>query len=217
MLFKMKKLIKKTIIFFTIIILIIIGSLVVLTTKYPIGYKSAIVKYSNEYNLDPYLVASIINVESKYDKNAVSSKEAKGLMQIAPQTGQWASEVLGIENYNEKMLFDPEINIRIGTWYLNNLFTEFNQNLDLVLAAYNAGSGNVNKWLDNDEYCKDGVELSVIPFKETRDYLVRIKDNYKVYSSVYKEYIMNPTEKDSLYINLLHNIKRVIKELVRNI
>lgn len=213
----MKKLIKKTIIFFTIIILIIIGSLVVLTTKYPIGYKSAIVKYSNEYNLDPYLVASIINVESKYDKNAVSSKEAKGLMQIAPQTGQWASEVLGIENYNEKMLFDPEINIRIGTWYLNNLFTEFNQNLDLVLAAYNAGSGNVNKWLDNDEYCKDGVELSVIPFKETRDYLVRIKDNYKVYSSVYKEYIMNPTEKDSLYINLLHNIKRVIKELVRNI
>jgi soluble lytic murein transglycosylase len=213
----MKKLIKKIIIFFTIIILIIIGSLVVLTTKYPIGYKSAIVKYSNEYNLDPYLVASIINVESKYDKNAVSSKEAKGLMQIAPQTGQWASEVLGIENYNEKMLFDPEINIRIGTWYLNNLFTEFNQNLDLVLAAYNAGSGNVNKWLDNDEYCKDGVELSVIPFKETRDYLVRIKDNYKVYSSVYKEYIMNPTEKDSLYINLLHNIKRVVKELVRNI
>ncbi|WP_229768585.1 lytic transglycosylase domain-containing protein [Tissierella pigra] len=215
--FKIRKLIKKTIIFFTIIILIIVGGLVVLTTKYPIGYKSAIVKYSNEYNLDPYLVASIINVESKYDKNAISSKEAKGLMQIAPQTGQWAGEVLGIENYNAEMLFDPEVNIRIGTWYLNNLFTEFNGDLDLVLAAYNAGSGNVSKWLDNEEYCRDGVTLSVIPFKETKDYLVKIQDNYKVYSSVYKEYIMNPTDKDSLYINLLHNIRRVLKELMRNI
>ena len=83
--------------------------LVVLTTKYPIGYKSAIVKYSNEYSLDPYLVASVINVESKYDKMLYLVKEAKGLMQIAPQTGQWAGEVLGIENYNAEMLFDPEV------------------------------------------------------------------------------------------------------------
>src|SRR5699024_4703950 len=122
-------------------------------TRYPVAYRAAIVKYSNENDIDPYLVASIINVESSYDKLAVSSKGAKGLMQISPQTGQWGSEVLGMDNYNESDLFDPDINIKIGSWYINRLLKEFNGDLDLTLAAYNAGSGNVRKWLADEKYC----------------------------------------------------------------
>lgn len=202
--------------FVTIIFIIVTLGLIFLTTNYPIGYKSIIVKYSRGNNLDPYLVASIINVESKYNKDAVSQKEAKGLMQISPSTGKWASEVLGIENYSEDILFDPETNIRIGTWYLSTLFKEFDYNLDLVLAAYNAGSGNVNKWLKDKKYSSDSNSLSIIPFKETEDYIVRVNQNYKVYSTLYKKYIMNPSDKDSLYINLLHNIRKIIKELMRN-
>src|SRR5699024_5585468 len=114
----------------------------------------------------PYLIASIINVESRYDKLAVSHKEAKGLMQISPQTGQWASEVLEIKNYSEQDLFEPDLNIQIGTWYINRLLDEFNGNMDLVLAAYNAGSGNVSKWISDEEYCSDGINLDKIPFKE---------------------------------------------------
>lgn len=213
--YKTIKKIKKLVVSIILIFLIVTIGLVFLTTRYPIGYKSIIVKYSKEYKLDPYLIASIINVESKYDKDAISKKDAKGLMQIGPQTGKWASEVLEIKNYNEDILFDPETNIRMGTWYIKTLFKEFDGDLDLVLAAYNAGSGNVKKWLNDERYCVDGTSLYNIPFKETDDYLIKVKENYKIYSTVYKKYIMNPNDKDSLYINLLHNIRKNMKKLIR--
>lgn len=215
--FKIIKKIKKLIGFVTFIFLIAIMGLVFLTTNYPIGYKSMILEYSKEYNLDPYLVASIINVESKFDKDAISQKDARGLMQISPSTGKWGSEVLEIESYKEDILFDPETNIRIGTWFLSTLFKEFDGNLDLVLAAYNAGSGNVNKWLNDEKYIDDKNNLAIIPFKETEEYLVRVNKSYKVYSTVYKKYIMNPSDKDSFYINLLHNIRKLVKEIIRSV
>ena len=210
---RFKRKFKKMILFLFIISLLAIIGLGFLTTRYPISYRGQIVKYSKEYNIDPYLVASIINVESKYDKYAISSKEARGLMQIGPQTGQWASEEIGIEGYNEDLLFDPDTNIKIGTWYIDRLFKEFDGKLDLVLAAYNAGSGNVSKWLLDEDICKDGVNLNKIPFKETEDYLVRVKDSYKVYSKVYKKHLLNSDDEDSFYINLLHNIRRTLKEV----
>jgi len=210
--FKIMKRIIKLIRFTLSILLIVVVGLVYLTIKYPIGYKNIIVEYSNKYSIDPYLVATIINIESKYDKNAISKKEAKGLMQIGPQTGKWASEVLEIDNYNEDMLFDPETNIRIGTWYLDTLFKEFDGDLELVLAAYNAGSGNVKKWINDERYNSDGQGLTTIPFKETEDYIIKVKSTYKIYSRVYKHYIMNKNDKDSFYIDLLHNIKRILKQ-----
>lgn len=214
---KIIKKIKKIIIFFIVIFLIVTMGLVFITIGYPIGYKNFIVKYSNEYKLDPHLVASIINAESKYDKDAMSSKEARGLMQISPSTGKWASEVLKIENYNENMLFEPEINIRIGTWYLSTLFKEFDNNIDLVLAAYNAGSGKVRGWLNDEEYSYDKSTLLIIPYKETEDYLVRVKKSYKVYSTVYRKYIMNPSDKDSFYVDILNNIRKIMKEIIKSI
>ncbi|WP_313756299.1 lytic transglycosylase domain-containing protein [Tissierella sp.] len=215
--FKIIKEIKKLIILTTFLFLIIVVGLTFLTIRYPIGYKNIIVKYSKEYKLDPYLVASIINVESKYDKDAISQKNARGLMQISPSTGKWASEVLKIENYSEDILFEPEINIKIGTWYLSTLFKEFNDNVDSVLAAYNAGSGNVSKWLNDEEYSCDNNTLSMIPYKETEDYLVRVKKSYNVYSKIYKQYIMNSKGSDSFYINILNNIRKIIKEIIRSV
>ena len=132
-------------------------------------------------------------------------------MQISPQTGQWASEVLNIEGYKEEDLFQPDLNIRIGAWYINRLFMEFDGNLDFVLAAYNAGSGNVNKWIVDEEYCVDGNSLKKIPFKETEDYLVRVNKSYRVYSKLYKNYLYNWEDKDSFYINFLHSIKRIVE------
>lgn len=185
--------------------------IIFMTARYPLGYRTIIVKYSQEYDIDPFLIASVINVESRYDKLALSSKDAKGLMQISPQTGRWASEVLNIDNYSEEDLFQPDLNIRIGSWYLNRLFKEFDGNLDLILAAYNAGSGNVNKWIENEEYCQDGISLKKIPFKETEDYLVRVNNSYKIYSKVYKNYLFNSEDEDSFYINFLHNVKRMVE------
>ena len=83
--------------------------------RYPLCYKDIVIEKSEEYNLDPFLVASIINVESSCNPDAISVKQAKGLMQISSQTGNWASEVLDIEDYEEEMLGQPEANIKIGS------------------------------------------------------------------------------------------------------
>lgn len=212
---RFKRIIKRLITLITIIFIIGTIGITIITTRYPLAYRNIIVKNSQEYKVDPFLIASIINVESRYDKLALSSKDAKGLMQISPQTGQWASEVFEMEDYNEENLFQPEVNIKMGTWYVNRLFKEFDGELELVLAAYNAGSGNVNKWLADENYSEDGLSLKKIPFKETEDYLVRVDHSYKVYSKIYKDYLFDWEEEDSFYINLLHNIKRMVEGMRR--
>lgn len=177
---------------------------------FPIAYKDYINKYSTEQGVDPFLIGAIINVESKYDKEAISHKKARGLMQIASQTGEWGARELGIKDYNEDMLFDPNINIQIGTWYINNLMQEFDNKLPLVLAAYNAGSGNVSKWLQNMEYSRDGSSLDRIPFKETEEYLKKVELNYRVYKLVYKDYMEKPDSFNSIYIDVIINIRTFI-------
>ena len=139
--------------------------------------------YSKEYGIDDSLVYSVIKVESKFNKKAVSKRNAKGLMLISEITQNWAQEELGLENID---IFDPETNIKIGCWYLNKLFKEFND-LDLVITAYNGGSGNVSKWLKNDAYSRDGNKLHEIPFEETKNYLEKVKENYRVYKALYRE------------------------------
>lgn len=157
---------------------------------YPLKYDEIILKYSKEFGLDPYLVRALINVESHYNASAESSKDAKGLMQITPQTGKWAAQTLGINNFKEDMLFNPEINIRIGCWYLYSLKQEFkidNEEPDLILllAAYNGGSGNVRKWLKNKQYSQTGTSLDQIPFKETEQYVKKVMMHYKIYKWIY--------------------------------
>ena len=200
--------------FLLIIMIIIIGGSFYMGIRYPLIYNDIVVRNSNEYNLDPYLVASIINVESSYDPDAISLKDAKGLMQIGTQTGKWASEVLEIQDYKEEMLFDPEINIKIGTWYLNRLYNEFNQDLDLVLMAYNAGSGNVSKWLNNTEYCKDGINIDNIPFNETKNYVEKVNKNYKVYKLIYGKSLINQEENNS-YRKFISNIRKAVKAVIQ--
>ncbi len=153
---------------------------------YPIKHEKYIIKYSSYYNIDPLLVASIIRVESKYYKNAESSKGARGLMQISRITGQWAGEEIGIKNYSYDLLFNPEINIMIGCWYLNKLKQQFNNKFILVIAAYNGGSGNVTKWLSNEKYTKNGEELIHIPFNETDQYVKKVQRTYKIYNYLYE-------------------------------
>lgn len=159
----------------------------VLKKIYPNHYEDLIKVYAEEYHVDPYLVVAIMRNESKFNPNAVSSKEAKGLMQIAPITGKWAAEKLPIENYREEMLFDPELNIQIGCWYLSVLQQEFNYDFDLIIPAYNAGNGNVKKWLKNTKYSKDGKSLDEIPFEETKIYHKKVSRDYKIYKWLYSE------------------------------
>ena len=158
----------------------------ILEAMYPVKYYNYIEKYSTMYNLDKYLVISLIKAESNFEANANSSKDARGLMQIIPSTGEWIAEQMNLVEFSLDKLYDPEQNIFMGCWYLNNLRNEFNNDYVLLLSAYNAGRGNVNKWLKNKEYSKDGKKLDYIPFKETELYLKKIKFNYNVYKFLYK-------------------------------
>ncbi len=175
---------KKNIIFIIIIVIlisVIYEKNIIQKMLHPKVYSKYVEKYSEEYNIDEYLVYSIIKVESKFRKNAISHREAKGLMQISDITRDWAIEELDLGNID---IFDPETNIKIGCWYLNKLYNEFGK-LELVIAAYNGGSGNVNKWLKNTEYSKDGKRLHNIPFQETSNYVEKVMTNYGKYKQIY--------------------------------
>ncbi|MEW9095157.1 MAG: lytic transglycosylase domain-containing protein [Clostridiaceae bacterium] len=181
---QLKKLIK-----ITIVILIVVVAIKqvpnAMKKLYPLKYSDIVYKYSKEYDIDPYLVFSVIKAESNFNPNAVSHKDAYGLMQVTSTTGEWIAEQMKIEDFTLNKLFEPEYNIHMGCWYIDNLRKEFGDNMDVVLAAYNAGRGNVQKWLNDTEHSKDGENLHYIPFKETDKYVKKVKVNYKIYKFLY--------------------------------
>ena len=179
---------KRFIMVFIVFVLLVLGSIcvrekLVLKLFHPKFYEEYVSRYSKEFKVDENLVYSIMKVESKFNKNAVSKRNAKGLMQISDITQKWAIVELKLKEVD---IFDPETNIKIGCWYLSKLFKEF-KDVDLVVAAYNGGSGNVNKWLNNSDYSYDGNQLHKIPFNETKNYLKKVKDNYIMYKSLYRK------------------------------
>lgn len=188
----MKK-IRRLILVIVIIILVIFAGKWIIQkayTKYlyithPEKYSSYVIKYSNEYGLDPMFVRAIIKTESNFNPNATSNVGAKGLMQITDETGSDIAEKLGVQNFTPSMLYNPQTNIEFGTYYLASLVNQFNNDPTLVSAAYNAGRGNVVNWLGNSEYSPDGIHLTYIPFTETRGYVTKVLDNFKIYTKLY--------------------------------
>jgi soluble lytic murein transglycosylase len=175
----------------TILILLVIFSIgamkYALQYMYPLTYSEYVERYSEEYELDKNLVFSMIKAESGFDANAVSPRNAKGLMQIMDDTGEWAAEKMKITDFEVAQLMEPETNIRIGCWYIARLLKQYEQNTELALAAYNAGSGNVSKWLKDESISKDGRTLDRIPFEETRNYVEKIKKYNTMYKKLYDE------------------------------
>jgi soluble lytic murein transglycosylase len=182
---KFKSIIKLISLVFLIIIVINIKS--IFKIFYPIKYEDQIVKYSQRYNINPCLVAAVIRTESNFNEKAVSHRDAKGLMQIMPETALWIAENMKLKGFRVETLFDTEVNIAMGCWYIDNLNSEFNGDIDLVLAAYNGGRGNVQKWLKNKDYSSDGKNLNSIPFEETDKYVKKVNTNYNIYLKLYGE------------------------------
>ncbi|MCX8130148.1 MAG: lytic transglycosylase domain-containing protein [Clostridia bacterium] len=170
-----------------VIVVVINGKSQVLKLSYPMKYQELVNKYAAENDIDPFLVYAIIKAESGFDSDATSKKEARGLMQVTDETGQWGAKHLKIKKFNKKDLYDPDTNIKIGCWYIGWLMKQFDYELDLVIAAYNSGNGNVSKWLKNKEYSKSGNSLEKIPFKETDNYLKKVKNYYNVYKKLYEQ------------------------------
>lgn len=165
-------------------IILFIGFFMYFNYLYPLKYLDIINKYSSEFNLENNLVLGVVNSESGFNEKARSKSDALGLMQLKFKTAEEIATKLNIENFKEEDLFNPEINIRFGCFYLRYLIDYYNGNVNLAICAYNAGFTNVNKWLNDENYIKDGEILS-LPFAETEKYLKNILSSQKIYKNYY--------------------------------
>ncbi len=152
---------------------------------YPVDYESYVMESSQEYRIDPYLIFAMVRVESKFDPMANSPKGARGLLQLMPDTANWIAGKNNKDDFNQELLYDPQINIDMGTWYLSNLREEFGDNVILILAAYNGGRGNVQKWLGEEGWRPEQERIKDIPFPETREYVWRVLKSYYRYHKIY--------------------------------
>lgn len=172
-------------ILFLFILLVLVNFTSILKLLYPMPYSDKVLKYADKAGIDPYFLTAVMKTESNFNPNAVSPKDARGLMQIMPETGAWIAEQINLYPYHPDLLFDPDTNIRLGAWYIANLEDEFAGNKIMVLAAYNGGRGNVRKWLEEDKITGGISDIAAIPFPETRNFVRKVLWNYKVYTWLY--------------------------------
>lgn len=202
-----------TIITIVVILLVLFFASIAYGGKnYSLNYLDEIEKYSQEYKVDPKVVISVMKVESDFNPSAQSHTNAKGLMQIMPDTSKHIAKLLKL-NPNSIDLNNPEINIQLGTYYLKYLMNNFH-NMDTVFAAYNGGFGNVNNWLKDEKYSSDGVSLKNIPAQETKNYVKKVNKAIKAYEVLYGEKL--PTKKKKGFSKFLNNTKNTIAYLFRN-
>ncbi|MDD9265813.1 lytic transglycosylase domain-containing protein [Paenibacillus sp. GCM10023248] len=154
---------------------------------YPIYFQQEIKQSAAKHNIDPFLIAAIIRVETNYKYHLESSKGALGLMQLMPDTAEWIVESTNLGPHTQADLLKAEVNINLGSWYLSWLTRHYNGNLIYAIAAYNAGQGNVNKWKQNEIWDGTQEHIDQIPFGETRHYVQRVIYYYEKYTKLYSE------------------------------
>ncbi|WP_240675874.1 lytic transglycosylase domain-containing protein [Ammoniphilus sp. CFH 90114] len=153
---------------------------------YPVYYEDLVNDATEQYQVDPNLVYAIIQIESNFKQERVSNKGATGLMQIMPDTAAWVIQQAQMPEEYIHRINDPKINIQIGSWYLAFLERKFHRNHYAVIASYNAGPGNVERWLRENTWDGTYQNLSEIPFGETRHYIQRVLYFYGKYQEVYQ-------------------------------
>lgn len=162
---------------------------------FPIYYRDEIWQAADKYDVNPYMVAAVIQAESRYNKDARSRKGALGLMQLMPETAKWALPQMGYSEAAEQFLDDPALNIEVGTWYLRWLLNYYGERWPVVIAAYNAGQGAVDRWLREGRWDGRATTLEQIPYPETRRYVRKVLFYYQKYRHIYRD--QDPTSERS--------------------
>ena len=143
--------------------------------RYPLHYRPIITGHARNYRLQPALLAAVIDAESKFHAHAKSSSGAIGLMQLLPTTAEGIAIHTGGTRFRTSDLYDPELNVRYGAWYLRHLLDKYGDERS-ALAAYNAGQHNVDRWLAGG---------SGIRFAETRAYVDRVERLKRIYGRIW--------------------------------
>ena len=182
---------KKILIILSIIIFVIVflifARIPILKIMYPRTYEEAVLVYSEEYNVDKNLILALIKAESNFDEDAISNRNAIGLMQLMEETAVDVANKNGIELDDENIqeeLSDVYKNIEIGTAYIASLLKQY-ENTEVALAAYNAGIGTVDNWIEKGIINKDGTDIENVPYKETNYYVRKILRDYEIYQELY--------------------------------
>ncbi|WP_299412604.1 transglycosylase SLT domain-containing protein [Acaryochloris sp. IP29b_bin.148] len=153
---------------------------------FPLAYFTPIRKWSNQRNLNPFLVLSLMRQESRFQPKIRSVAGAVGLMQVLPETAEWVSGKAGLKTYEIDGIDD---NINLGTWYLDYTHRNYNDNSMLAIASYNAGPGNVDRWVQQTAITDVDMFVEDIPFPETKNYVKSVSENYWNYLRLYNPQI----------------------------
>lgn len=151
----------------------------------PTTYQTIAESAAQQHGVSPALVLAVMKTESSFQPDAVSHAQAKGLMQLTDDTFNYVVMKSGMD-YTIDQIFDPQVNIQCGTWYLAFLLERYDNNMSVALAAYNAGMGNVSRWLADPNYSADGKTLDKIPYTETANYVKKVTAAYETYVTMYQ-------------------------------
>ncbi len=151
---------------------------------FPMPWGDELIARATPHGLDPYLVAGLIRQESEFNPRARSRAGAMGLMQIMPSTGRGLARSLGIP-FKTRQLYRPELSLRLGTFHLKQVFDQYQNELEISLAAYNAGAHRAAKWIQWGDFDEPGKFVETIPFTETRGYVQSVLRNADVYRKLY--------------------------------
>ena len=152
---------------------------------YPQKYQQYIEHYSKEYGVETDLVYAVAKVESNFDPEAVSSANARGVMQMTEEAFDWVKYRMGdTSEISYENIFDPQVAIQYGTYMLHLLLEETGKE-KLAICSYHAGMGNVNSWLSQEEFSKDGKTLDKIPYSDTKWYYNKVIEVKQIYRELY--------------------------------
>jgi len=152
---------------------------------FPIPYRTQLERYAKTHRLDLYLLAGLIRQESEFDPRAVSRAGARGLMQVMPSTGKMLSRQLRLGAFQTSSLFQPDYNLRLGSYYFRRLLDEHEGFLEAALASYNAGKRRTDEWLTWAAYQEPAEFVETIPITETRTYIQAVLRNAWLYRRIY--------------------------------
>jgi soluble lytic murein transglycosylase len=152
----------------------------------PLRHEDIIRQQARDKGIDPALIAGVIYAESHFIDGRTSSAGAQGLMQLTPATAQYIAQKSGGTAFRVSDLGTPQVNIAYGAFYLRYLMNRYGDDVPLVLAAYNAGEGNVDKWIAQARAKDKALDIEAIPFGETRSYVTKVLDARKEYRTSYR-------------------------------
>lgn len=145
------------------------------------GYGELISRYAQEFQVEPSFISAVIARESHYDPLAQSGVGARGLMQVMEDTGSWVASRLGVADYSYERLYEPELNIRFGAWYISYLSSQLGGDPVMTASAYHAGVNNVKLWALNLGADQKTITIEQIPKENTRDYVAKVMEAYALY------------------------------------